>query len=179
MKYEIPVTRTQNPKPRPQDESQLGFARFFTDHMFVMEYDVGKGWHSWRIEPHAPFLIEPASAVLHYAQMMFEGMKAYRKPDGSIQLFRPDMNIARMRGTCERMCMPEVPGDLFLEALEKLIEVDKDWIPHGKNTSLYIRPFLFGAACSALQVHDHPQPHRLLLRSQRRRPHHHPYLCAG
>ena len=144
MKYEIPVTRTQNFKPRPADESQLGFARYFTDHMFVMEYDVGKGWHSWRIEPHAPFLIEPASAVLHYAQMMFEGMKAYRKPDGSVQLFRPDMNIARMQNTCERMCMPEVPGDLFLQAIEALIEVDKDWIPKSKNTSLYIRPFLFG-----------------------------------
>ena len=78
MKYEIPVIKTTNPKPRPQDESKLGFARYFTDHMFVMEYDVGKGWHSYRIEPHAPFLIEPASAVLHYAQMMFEGMKAYR-----------------------------------------------------------------------------------------------------
>ena len=76
--------------------------------------------------------------------MMFEGMKAYRKPDGSIQLFRPDRNIARMRNTCECMCMPEVPGDLFLEGLTKLIEVDKDWIPSGKNTALYIRPFLFG-----------------------------------
>ena len=144
MTYEIPVIRTTNPKPRPQDESKLGFARYFTDHMFVMEYDVGKGWHSYRVEPHAPFLIEPASAVLHYAQMMFEGMKAYRKPDGSIQLFRPDMNIARMRNTCERMCMPEVPGDLFLAGLKAVIEADKDWIPHGKNTSLYIRPFLFG-----------------------------------
>ena len=144
MTYEIPVIRTQNPKPRPADESQLGFAKYFTDHMFVMEYDVGKGWHSWRVEPHAPFLIEPASAVLHYAQMMFEGMKAYRKPDGSIQLFRPDMNIARMKNTCERMCMPEVPGDLFLAGLKAVIEADKDWIPHSKNTSLYIRPFLFG-----------------------------------
>ena len=144
MTYEIPVTKTQNPKPRPADESKLGFAKYFTDHMFVMEYDEGKGWHSWRVEPHAPFLIEPASAVLHYAQMMFEGMKAYRKPDGSIQLFRPDMNIARMKNTCERMCMPEVPGDLFMAGLKAVIEADKDWVPSGKNTSLYIRPFMFG-----------------------------------
>ena len=144
MTYEIPVTRTQNPKIRPADESKLGFAKYFTDHMFVMEYDEGKGWHSWRVEPHAPFLIEPASAVLHYAQMMFEGMKAYRKPDGSIQLFRPDMNLARMRNTCERMCMPEVPEDLFLAGLKAVIEADKDWVPGGKNTSLYIRPFMFG-----------------------------------
>ncbi|MBE6984056.1 MAG: branched-chain amino acid aminotransferase [Ruminococcaceae bacterium] len=140
----IPVTRTTNPKPRPEDETKLGFARYFTDHMFVMEYDEGKGWHSPRIEPHAPFLIEPASAVLHYAQMMFEGMKAYRKPDGSIQLFRPDMNIARMKRTCERMCMPEVPADLFLEGLKAVIYEDRDWIPSAPGTSLYIRPFLFG-----------------------------------
>ena len=109
-----------------------------------MEYDEGEGWHSGRIVPHEPFLIEPASCVLHYAQMMFEGMKAYRKPDGSIQLFRPDMNVARMKNTCERMCMPEVPGDLFLAALKAVIEVDKDWIPSAPGTSLYIRPFLFG-----------------------------------
>ena len=142
--YQIPVIRNEHPKPRPADESKLGFAKYFTDHMFVMEYDEGKGWHSWRVEPHAPFLIEPASAVLHYAQMMFEGMKAYRKPDGSIQLFRPDMNIARMKNTCERMCMPEVPGDLFMAGLKAVIEADKDWVPHSKNTSLYIRPFMFG-----------------------------------
>ena len=135
--YQIPVIRNEHPKPRPADESKLGFAKYFTDHMFVMEYDEGKGWHSWRVEPHAPFLIEPASAVLHYAQMMFEGMKAYRKPDGSIQLFRPDMNIARMKNTCERMCMPEVPGDLFMAGLKAVIEADKDWVPSGKNTSLY------------------------------------------
>ena len=140
----IPVTRTTNPKPRPEDETKLGFAKYFTDHMFVMEYDEGKGWHSPRVEPHAPFLIEPASAVLHYAQMMFEGMKAYRKPDGSIQIFRPDMNIARMKNTCERMCMPEVPGDLFLEGLKAVIYEDRDWIPTAPGTSLYIRPFLFG-----------------------------------
>ncbi len=144
----IPVTRTTNPKPRPEDETKLGFARYFTDHMFVMEYDEGKGWHSPRIEPHAPFLIEPASAVLHYAQMMFEGMKAYRKPDGSIQLFRPDMNHARMRRTCERMCMPEVPEDLFLEGLKAVIYEDRDWIPSAPGTSLYIRPFLFGDEAS-------------------------------
>lgn len=144
MNYTFPVTKTTHPKPRPEDETKLGFARYFTDHMFVMEYDEGEGWHSGRIVPHEPFLIEPASCVLHYAQMMFEGMKAYRKPDGSIQLFRPDMNVARMKNTCERMCMPEVPGDLFLAALKAVIEVDKDWIPSAPGTSLYIRPFLFG-----------------------------------
>ena len=93
MSYNFPVTRTSHPKPRPQDETKLGFAKYFTDHMFVMDYDEGQGWHDGRVVPHEPFLIEPASCVLHYAQMMFEGMKAYRRPDGTIQLFRPDMNV--------------------------------------------------------------------------------------
>ena len=143
MKYEIPVIRNTNPKPHP-DESALGFAKYFTDHMFVMEYDEGKGWHSMRVEPYAPFQIDPASSVLHYSQTIFEGMKAYRKPDGKIQLFRPLMNVQRMKNSCERMCMPEVPEDLFMAGLEAVIEADKEWVPSGANTSMYIRPFLFG-----------------------------------
>ena len=117
MEYNFPVTRTTHPKPRPADETKLGFAKYFTDHMFVMDYDEGQGWHDGRVVPHEPFLIEPASCVLHYAQMMFEGMKAYRTPDGGIQIFRPDMNIKRMARTNERMCIPELPGDLFLAAV--------------------------------------------------------------
>ena len=89
MEYNFPVTRTTHPKPRPADESKLGFAQYFTDHMFCMDWDEGQGWHDGRIVPHAPIEIEPASCVLHYAQMMFEGMKAYRTPSGEIQLFRP------------------------------------------------------------------------------------------
>ena len=144
MSYNFPVTRTTNPKPRPADETKLGFAQYFTDHMFVIDYDEGQGWHDGRIVPHAPFLIEPASAVLHYAQMMFEGMKAYRRPDGTVQLFRPDRNVARMRSTCERMCMPEMPEDLFLAAVTAVIKEDLDWVPSAPGTALYIRPFLFG-----------------------------------
>ena len=143
MHYDIPVIRNTNPKPRP-DENALGFAKYFTDHMFVMEYDEGKGWHSWRVEPYAPFMIDPASSVLHYAQTIFEGMKAYRRPDGQVQLFRPHMNIARMKNTCERMCMPEIPEDLFMAGLTAVIKADKEWVPSGKNTSMYIRPFMFG-----------------------------------
>ena len=118
MEYNFPVTRTTHPKPRPADETKLGFAKYFTDHMFVMDYDEGQGWHDGRVVPHEPFLIEPASCVLHYAQMMFEGMKAYRTPDGGVQIFRPDMNIKRMARTNERMCIPELPGDLFLAAVK-------------------------------------------------------------
>ena len=102
MEYNFPVIRTTHPKPRPADETKLGFAKYFTDHMFVMDYDEGQGWHDGRVVPHEPFLIEPASCVLHYAQMMFEGMKAYRTPDGGVQIFRPDMNIKRMARTNER-----------------------------------------------------------------------------
>ena len=97
MSYNFPVTRTTHPKPRPEDETKLGFAKYFTDHMFVMDYDEGQGWHDGRVVPHEPFAIEPASCVLHYAQMMFEGMKAYRRPDGVIQLFRPDMHSRSAR----------------------------------------------------------------------------------
>lgn len=144
MAYNFPVTRTKNPKKKPEDETKLGFAKYFTDHMFVMDYDEGQGWHDGRIVPHEPILIEPASCVLHYAQMMFEGMKAYKTPDGDIQLFRPDMNVKRMRNTFERMCMPYLPDDLLVEAVKALIEVDMDWVPSAPATALYIRPFVFG-----------------------------------
>ena len=144
MEYNFPVTRTTHPKPRPADESKLGFAKYFTDHMFVMDWDEGQGWHDGRVVPHAPIEIEPASCVLHYAQMMFEGMKAYRTPDGTIQLFRPDMNIARIARTNERMCIPDLPGDLFLAAVKAVIWEDRDWIPSSPGTALYIRPFIFG-----------------------------------
>ena len=144
MKYQFPVTRTTNPKVRPQDEKKLGFAKYFTDHMFVMDYDEGQGWHDGRVVPHAPIQIEPASCVLHYAQMMFEGMKAYRRPDGTVQLFRPDMNAKRMARTNERMCIPELPEDLLIAAVEAVIREDIDWVPSAPGTALYIRPFIFG-----------------------------------
>lgn len=143
-KYNFSVTRTKNPKVRPQDETNLGFAKYFTDHMFVMDWDDGIGWHDGRIVPHEPIRIEPASCVLHYAQMMFEGMKAYKRADGVIQLFRPDMNVKRMARTGERMCIPEIPQDLLISAVEALIKEDADWIPNAPGTSLYIRPFVFG-----------------------------------
>ncbi len=144
MTYNFPVTRTTHPKERPADETKLGFARYFTDHMFVMDYDEGQGWHDGRVVPHEPILIEPASCVLHYAQMMFEGMKAYRTPSGDIQLFRPDMNEKRMLRTNERMCIPELPEGLLVAAVRAVIKEDLDWIPSAPGTALYIRPFIFG-----------------------------------
>jgi len=144
MTYNFPVTRTTHPKARPENETKLGFAKYFTDHMFCMDWDEGQGWHDGRVVPHEPILIEPASCVLHYAQMMFEGMKAYRTPNGDIQLFRPDMNAKRMARTNERMCMPELPEEILIAGVKAVIKEDIDWVPSSPGTALYIRPFIFG-----------------------------------
>ena len=140
--YNFPVIRTQHPKPKPPQD-KLGFANYFTDHMFEMRYDEGQGWHDGKVVPYGPISLDPASAVLHYAQMMFEGMKAYRRPDGKVQLFRPDMNVKRMAGTFDRMCMPDMDYDLFISAVRAVVEADSDWVPSAPGTALYIRPFVF------------------------------------
>ncbi len=144
QKYTFPVTRTTHPKARPTDESTLGFCNYFTDHMFMMDYDEGQGWHDGRVVPNEPIPIDPASCVLHYAQMMFEGMKAYRRPDGQIQIFRPDMNAKRMERTAERMVIPTVPEDILVSGIEAVLKEDADWMPRTSGTSMYIRPFIFG-----------------------------------
>ena len=137
---EIKVTLSTALKQKPQDESQLGFGRIFTDHMFRMNYEKGKGWYDPRIVPYGDFSMDPASMVLHYGQAIFEGTKAYRTAEGNIQLFRPQANMARMSSSAQRMCMPALDEELALEGLKKLIEVEKDWVPHQEGTSLYIRP---------------------------------------
>ena len=141
MHYTFPITKNPNPKPKPKPE-ELGFAKQFTDHMFIMNYDEGQGWHDGRIVPYGPISLDPAATSLHYAQEAFEGMKAYRNPEGKVNLFRPDMNAKRMRNTCERMCIPEIDEDLFISSVEELVKLDADWIPEGPGTSLYIRPFI-------------------------------------
>ena len=133
----LPLTA---PKPHITDESKLAFGKQFTDRMFVMEYDAGRGWHSARIMPYGPFAMDPAAAVLHYAQEIFEGLKAFRRPDGRIALFRPEDNIARFNRSATRMCMPEVDPAFFLHALEELVRLEQAWVPHSEGTSLYIRP---------------------------------------
>ncbi len=127
-------------KKRVEDESQLVFGKQFTDRMFVMQYDTGQGWHSARIQPYAPFTIDPAAMVLHYSQEIFEGLKAFRRPDGNVALFRPADNVKRFNLSARRMCMPEVDEQFFLAALLKLIRLESDWVPHSEGTSLYIRP---------------------------------------
>ena len=140
---EIKIIKTTNPKVKPES-STLGFGKFFTDHMFIMDYSQEKGWHDARIVPFGRLDIHPASTVLHYGSEIFEGLKAYRKKDGNVQLFRPLENIKRMNRSAERMCLPQIPEDIALEALTKFIEVEKSWVPKDVGTSLYIRPFMFG-----------------------------------
>ena len=146
-----PVTRTTTPKERP-DEANLGFGKKFTDHMFVMNYTEGKGWHDGRIVPYAPFELDPACMVFHYAQEIFEGMKAYRTADGTVQLFRPVENARRINASGERMCIPPIPEEDFVDAVKELVAVDEEWVPHAPGTSLYIRPFII-ASDVALGVH--------------------------
>ena len=136
---QLTMTRSENLKPKP-DENNLGFGTLFTDHMFNMDYAPEKGWHDPRIEPYAPFSLDPACMFLHYGQGVFEGLKAYHTDSGNIQLFRPDENIKRMNRSCRRMCMPELDPTFALESLKELIAVEKDWVPKAPGTSLYIRP---------------------------------------
>ncbi|MDR1953368.1 MAG: branched-chain amino acid aminotransferase [Clostridiales Family XIII bacterium] len=141
MKYEISFTKNPAPKSKP-DPAALEFGRFFTDHMFLMDYETGKGWHDARIVPYAPISLDPAAAVLHYAQEMFEGLKTYKTKDGDIQFFRPDMNAKRTNNTNDRLCIPQIDEDFYVDAIKALVEVDKDWVPDRPNTSLYVRPYI-------------------------------------
>ncbi|WP_329887032.1 branched-chain amino acid aminotransferase [Pseudoramibacter faecis] len=139
---EIKVTKTTHPKEKP-DQNQLPFGRIFTDHMFTMDYDSEKGWHNAQIEPYGPITLEPSACVFHYAQEVFEGLKAYKTPDGHVQMFRPQENFARMNRSNKRMCIPEIDEAFVLDALKQLVELDKDWVPTAPGTALYIRPFVF------------------------------------
>ena len=147
----ITITRTTAPKEKvPSDK--LGFGKVFSDHMFLMNYDEGQGWHSPRVVPYGPIELMPCANVLHYAQEIFEGLKAYRTEDGTVQLFRPTENIKRMNNSALRMCIPPVPEDVYLEALKTLVTVDESWVPHEYGTSLYLRPFII-ATDAQLGVH--------------------------
>ena len=144
MKYEFNVTMTSNPKQKP-DPDTLEFGSVFTDHMFIMNYTEGKGWHDGRIVPYAPLSLDPAAAVFHYAQEMFEGLKAYKTKEGKILLFRPDMNAKRTTKTNDRICIPALDEELFVEAIKAVVGIDADWVPEKEGTSLYIRPFIIAS----------------------------------
>ncbi len=149
---EIKITRAAALKEKP-DSSKLVFGKAMTDHMLIIDYDAGQGWHDARIIPYGPLQIDPAAKVLHYAEEIFEGLKAYRTADGSIQLFRVRDNIDRMNKSADRLCLPQIPEELAVSAIKKLVEVEQDWVPHEKDTSLYIRPFMIGLD-AALGVHS-------------------------
>ncbi|WP_312640786.1 branched-chain amino acid aminotransferase [Hydrogenoanaerobacterium sp.] len=129
-------------KAKPTDEGKLGFGEIFTDHMFLMNYTEGKGWHDARIVPYGPIPMDPSAMCLHYGQTVFEGMKAYRTDDNRILMFRPEENFKRLNQSNDRLQIPAVDEALLLEGLEKLVEIEKDWVPHTNGASLYIRPFI-------------------------------------
>ena len=137
---DIKIQKTTTPKAKP-DENRLGFGNYYTDHMFVMDYTEGQGWHSPRIEPYHALSLDPAAMVFHYAQESFEGLKAYRTKEGKVQLFRPEKNGERLQSTHERLCIPTIPVEDFVQAVKTLVEVDREWVPSAEGTSLYLRPF--------------------------------------
>ena len=136
----VQMNLTTTPKQKPVDESNLGFGHVFSDHMLLINYTEGKGWHDARIEPYHNISLDPACQVLHYGQEIFEGLKCYRTPKGEFQLFRPQANFERFARSAERMGMAPLPVEEGLDTLLKLLSVDKEWTPHEEGTSLYIRP---------------------------------------
>ncbi|MCW2726198.1 MAG: branched-chain amino acid aminotransferase [Frankiales bacterium] len=144
MKFEVQPTGTPvDAEVRGEVLANPAFGRVFTDHMVSAQWNREKGWHDARLEPYAPLTIDPASVVLHYGQEVFEGLKAYRQPDGGVALFRPERNAARMAGSCARLALPALPEADFVEACELLVRTDSAWVPSGEGSSLYLRPFMF------------------------------------
>lgn len=140
---DIKITKSKTSKIDSVDFENLGFGEVFSDHMFSMDYENGE-WINQRIEPYGKIEFEPAMCTLHYAQAVFEGLKAFHVRDGSINIFRPEKNLERMNRSNERMCMPTIDEDMFFDAMTELIKLERDWIPKDTGHSLYIRPFIFG-----------------------------------
>lgn len=138
----IKIEKITTPKALPKQDDPLKFGTIFTDHMFIMNYEAGKGWHDARIVPYQPISLYPSAMVFHYGQEMFEGLKAYKTGDGRTLLFRPDKNIERSNRTNRRICIPEIPEEDYLQAIKALVKTDEAWIPTKPGTSLYIRPFI-------------------------------------
>jgi len=139
MRDAIRITKTTSKKEKPKDKD-LTFGTVFTDHMFVADFQEEKGWYDPRVDPYAPLSLDPATAVLHYGQSLFEGLKAFRAKDGSIRLFRPQKHVERLNRTARRMSIPEIDPELILRSWTTLVDVDRDWVPSSVGTSLYIRP---------------------------------------
>jgi len=139
---DIKIVKTTEPKAKPAKDQKLGFGKIFTDHMFVMNYTEGQGWHDARIVPFQNISLSPAAMVYHYGQEMFEGLKAYKGADGEVYLFRPDMNAKRTNATNDRLVIPQIPEEDFVQAIKAVVDVDRDWVPTEPGTSLYVRPFV-------------------------------------
>ena len=143
IQFEIHPSQTRVPTAeRARILEAPGFGQVFTDHMITLRWTAERGWHNGKLEPYGPFSFDPATAVFHYGQELFEGLKAYRQDSGSSVLFRPQANAARFNAGCRRMAMPELPEETFLRALDLLVAQDRDWIPDGEGNSLYLRPFM-------------------------------------
>ncbi len=144
MQLQITHVEENRKKIKPTDESKLGFGKVFSDHLFIMKYTDGQGWENPKIQPYGPLSLDPAAIVLHYAQEIFEGMKAYRGKDDGVYLFRAKDNFLRMNHSAVRICMPEIDIDFVHQALKELVLLDRDWIPRQRGTALYIRPTMIG-----------------------------------
>ena len=149
---DIRVTRTQAPKQRP-DDAELSFGKVMTDHMFLMDYEEGKGWHDPRIVPYGPLSMDPATSVLHYGQTVFDGLKAFRGQDGTVRLFRAQRHAERLNRSCAALCIPPMDPELIRRSFEELVAVDHDWVPRRAGTSLYIRPTV---VATEVQLGVHP-----------------------
>ncbi|GIN38896.1 MULTISPECIES: branched-chain amino acid aminotransferase [Heyndrickxia] len=139
--YSITIIENQEKKQKP-DPNQLEFGKHFTDHMFLMDYTEGTGWHDPRIVPYQPISLDPAAMIFHYGQTVFEGLKAYKTQDNRVLLFRPEKNMERLNMSNDRLCIPQIEEEFILDCLKQLISMDQDWIPSAEGTSLYIRPFI-------------------------------------
>jgi branched-chain amino acid aminotransferase len=135
-------TRPSSAEQRAEILAAPGFGRYYTDHMARIDYSAATGWGDGEVVPYGPLTLDPATMALHYGQTIFEGLKAYRQPDGSIATFRPDANAARFQRSARRLAMAELPSDLFVESVRALVDVDRDWVPDGQDSSLYLRPFM-------------------------------------
>ena len=144
MSEAIRVTKARARKPKPKD-AELGFGQIFTDHMFLADFQEEKGWYDPRVEPYGPLSMDPAAAVLHYAQAVFDGLKAFRGVDGKIRLFRPQKHVERMNNSAKRMCIPPLDPGLALQSIVTLVGVERDWVPETIGTSLYIRPTIIAS----------------------------------
>jgi branched-chain amino acid aminotransferase len=141
MKMEFSFTKNESPKLKPE-QNDLGFGRYYSDHMLIIDHNEEKGWHKGRIIPYGNLSLDPASMVFHYALEVFEGLKAYCAADGRALIFRPDANGRRLNSSLRRLCMPELPLNIFVEAVKAIVKADRDWMPAAPGTSLYIRPFV-------------------------------------